>query len=309
MTAPVTTPVSTPAAPIAPTDAVVPGNRSTFWSDARRRFFRNKVAVAALVVFIGLILFAIYGFLFFRSDYTSARSGLQRKSLFSEYGILGTDTLGRNILHRISRGLGISLSLAAAVTILSTAIGMLMGGISGYKGGWVDLVVGRVVDAVYAIPYVIIGISAVAVFGAKFQTVLLTLVFTGWLSTALLFRASVLQIRSQDYIEAARATGASTKRILLQHVLPNALPPIIISVAFGVASAIQVEAIFSFLGIGFIEPTPALGVMIRNARGQFTSYPHLLLVPATVLVLLTVSIALVGDGLRDALDPKLRGAD
>ncbi len=285
------------------------GNRDTFWADAFRRFRRNKVAVAALVVFIGLVLFALYGFFFLRGNYTSARPGLQRKGVFSHEGILGTDTLGRDILRRISRGLGISLTLAMAVTVLSTAIGMVLGGLGGFRGGWVDLAIGRVIDAVYAIPYVIIGISAVAVFGANFWTILITLVFTGWLSTALLFRASVLQIRSQDYIEAARATGASTRRIIMNHVLPNALPPIIISIAFGIAGAIQVESIFSFLGIGFIEPTPALGVMIRNARGQFQSYPHLLLVPATVLVLLTVSIALVGDGLRDALDPKLRGVD
>jgi oligopeptide transport system permease protein len=297
------------ARPIPPTQGPALGPRDSFWADAARRFRRNKVAMAALMVLIGLVLFTLYGYVFLKGNYTSARPGIQRKGVFSEYGVLGTDTVGRDILRRITRGLGISLRLAIAVTFMSTLIGMVLGGLAGFRGGWVDMLIGRLIDAIYAIPYVIIGISAVAVFGAHFWTVLLTLVFTGWLATAVLFRASVLQIRNQDYIEAARATGASTRRILLSHVLPNALPPIIISIAFGVAGAIQVESIFSFLGIGFIEPTPALGVMIRNARGQFQSYPHLLLVPATVLVLLTVSIALVGDGLRDALDPKLRGVD
>jgi ABC-type dipeptide/oligopeptide/nickel transport system permease subunit len=234
---------------------------------------------------------------------------MQRKGVFSPEGVLGTDTVGRDILRRVTRGLGISLRLAAAVTLLSTAIGMVLGGLAGFRGGWVDLLIGRIIDGVYAVPYVIIGIASIAVFGASFWTVMFTLVFTGWLATAVLFRASVLQIRGLDYIEAARSTGASTRRILVNHILPNALPPIIVSVAFGIASAIQVESIFSFLGIGFTEPTPALGLMIRNARGQFQSYPHLLLVPATVLVLLTISIALIGDGLRDALDPKMRGVD
>jgi ABC-type dipeptide/oligopeptide/nickel transport system permease subunit len=283
--------------------------RDTFWRDASRRFFRNRIAVAALFVFVGLILFSLFGYLFLKGDYTSTRSGLQRKPLFSKEGILGTDHVGRDILRRVTRGLGLSLSLAAAVTIISTAIGMVLGGLAGFKGRWVDMVIGRTIDAVYAIPYLIIGISAVAVFGASFWTILGTLVFTGWLSVAVLFRASVLQIRGLDYIEAARSTGASTKRILIQHVLPNALPPIIVSVAFSVAGAIQLESIFSFLGIGFTAPTPALGLMIRDARNQFATYPHMFFVPATVLVLLTVSIALIGDGLRDALDPKMRGVN
>lgn len=281
----------------------------TYWQDVRRRFVRNRVAVFGLFLFGSLVAFAVVGPFVLRGDYKSARAGLQLNRLGSHYGILGTDELGRDLLHRVVRGLGISLRLAAAVAGATTFLGMVLGGLAGYIGGWVDNVISRTVDAVYAIPYVIIGIAVITVFGSSFWTVFGTLVAVGWLSTARLFRAAVLQVRNQDYIEAARSTGASSKRILLSHVVPNALPPIIVSIAFAIAGAVLSESIFSFLGIGFIEPTPSIGVMIRSARNNFQQAPHLLMVPATVLILLTLSIVFIGDGMRDALDPKLRGSD
>ena len=281
----------------------------TYWQDVRKRFLRNRIAVFGLLLFGSLVLFAVVGPFVLRGDYKSARAGLQLNRLGSHYGILGTDELGRDMLHRVVRGLGISLRLAAAVAGVTTLLGMVLGGLAGYIGGWVDNVISRTVDAVYAIPYVIIGIAVITVFGSNFWTVFGTLVAVGWLSTARLFRAAVLQVRNQDYIEAARATGASSKRILLSHVVPNALPPIIVSIAFAIAGAVLSESIFSFLGIGFIEPTPSIGVMIRSARNNFQQAPHLLMVPATVLILLTLSIVFIGDGMRDALDPKLRGSD
>ena len=281
----------------------------TYWQDVRTRFLRNRVAVVGLVMFASLALFAIVGPIILQGDYKSARAGLQLNRLGSHYGILGTDDLGRDILHRVVRGLGISLRLAAAVASITTLLGMVLGGLAGYFGGWVDNLISRTVDAVYAIPYVIIGIAVITVFGSSFITVFATLVAVGWLSTARLFRAAVLQVRNQDYIEAARATGASSKRILMSHVVPNALPPIIVSIAFAIAGAILAESIYSFLGIGFIEPTPSIGVMIRSGRNNFQQAPHLLLVPATILIVLTLSIVFIGDGLRDALDPKLRGSD
>ena len=288
---------------------LVPSDDLTYWQDVRTRFLRNRVAVFGLVMFGLLVLFAVIGPFVLRGDYKSARAGLQLKRLGSHYGLLGTDELGRDMLHRVVRGLGISLRLAAAVATVTTLVGMVLGGLAGYLGGWVDNVISRAVDAVYAIPYVIIGIAVITVFGSSFLTVFATLVAVGWLPTARLFRAAVLQVRNQDYIEAARATGASSKRILMSHVVPNALPPIIVSIAFSIAGAILAESIYSFLGIGFIEPTPSIGVMIRSARNNFQGAPHLLLVPATVLITLTLSIVFIGDGLRDALDPKLRGSD
>ncbi len=280
-----------------------------YWQDVRRRFFRNRLAVVGLAIIAFLAFLALFGPLLVRGNFTSAVSGEQLQRIGSKGHVLGTDDLGRDVLRRVVRGIGISFRLAIVVTISITLLGMFLGGLAGYLGGWVDALVSRVIDAIYAIPYVIVGVALIAVFGSSFWTVMITLIATTWVGTARLFRAAVLQIRSQDFIEAAKATGASTKRIMLSHILPNALPPIIVSVAFAIAGVILSESIYSFLGIGFIEPTPALGVMIRSARGQFQEYPHLLLVPASVLVMLTLSVVFVGDGLRDALDPKLRGAD
>lgn len=280
-----------------------------YWGDVKKRFFQNKLAVAGLIVFGLLVLVAIFGPFIWSGDYKNARSGFENFRLFNSKAVFGTDDLGRDMLRRTVRGLGISLRLAAAVTAAVTILGMVLGGMAGYFGGWIDNVLGRLIDALYAVPYVIIGIAFIAIFGRSFWTVLGTLVFTGWLSTARLFRASVLQVRSQDFIEAARATGAGNTRIILQHVVPNALPPVVVSIAFSIAGAILSESIYSFLAIGFIEPTPALGVMIRQARSNFQAFPHQLFVPASVLIMLTLSIVFVGDGLRDALDPKLRGAE
>jgi oligopeptide transport system permease protein len=282
----------------------------SYLQDVRKRFLKNRIAVLGLVIIGVLVLVAIVGPFIYTSDYKSARNipDLPRR-VGSEYGVFGTDLLGRNLWHRAVRGIGISLRLAAAVAAASTILGMLLGGLAGYLGGWADAIISRFIEMFYAIPYVLIGIAAITIFGPSFWTIFGTLLATGWLGTARLFRASVLQIRSQDYIEAAKATGAGTKRILLTHVLPNALPPIIVSIAFAVSGAILSESIYSFLGIGFIEPTPALGVMIRDARGNFQPFPHLLFVPSSLLILLTLAIVFVGDGLRDALDPKMRGVD
>ncbi len=280
-----------------------------YWEDVRRRFFRNKLAIAALTVLVLLILLAILGPIIARGDYTTGRLGYELKRPGDHRWIFGTDGLGRDMFKRVVRGIGISLSLAAGVTVATTLLGMVLGGLAGYIGGFFDTVVSRTIDAVYAIPYVLIGIAIISIFGRSFWTLLGSLVAVGWLSTARLFRAAVLQIRGQDFIEAARATGADTRRILLNHVVPNALPPVIVSIAFSIAGSILAESIYSFLAIGFTEPRPALGVMLLDARKSgFEVSPHILFVPATVLILLTLSIAIIGDALRDALDPKLRGA-
>jgi ABC-type dipeptide/oligopeptide/nickel transport system permease subunit len=301
--APVAIPLSAGAleVPVNPIDM-------TFWSDVRRRFFRNKLAVTGLAVLSFLLLAAIFGPFVLRGNFESAVNGEQLRRLGTKGHLLGTDDLGRDMARRIVRGLRVSFALAAAVTFMGTIIGMALGGIAGYLGGFIDTIISRAIDALYAVPYVIVGVAFLAVFGRSFWTVVGTIVAVGWIGTARLFRSSVLQVRNLDYVEAARATGASTKRILMRHILPNALPPIIVTIAFGIAGAVLAETIYSFLGIGFQEPTPAIGVMIASARGQFQQAPHVLLVPATALMLLTLSVVLVGDALRDALDPKLRGA-
>jgi oligopeptide transport system permease protein len=281
----------------------------TFWGDVRRRFLRNRFAVFGLIVLSLLLLAAVIGPLIFTAEYENAVNGAQLQRMGSPGHILGTDELGRDMAARVVRGLRISFVLAILATFLATGVGMLLGGIAGYLGGIVDTIISRTIDALYAVPYLITGVSLVSVFGKSFWTIVGIIVWTGWVGVARIFRGAVIQVRSLDYIEAARATGADTKRVLLAHILPNALPPILVTIAFGIAGVVLSETIFSFLGIGFSEPRSTIGVMIGSARGQFEQAPHLLLVPAVALMLFTLSVVLVGDALRDALDPKLRGTD
>jgi len=289
-------------------DPVLQTPELTYWQDARKRFFRNRLAVVGLVVLAFFIVVAIFKNFLITKGYNDLTANILKRPGDSRWW-LGTDDQGRDLFTRVVLAIGTSLSLGALVATFSIFIGVVFGGLAGFYGGsWVDMVISRLIDTFYAVPYIIIGIAMISIFGSKFSVVVASLIVTGWYSTARLFRASVLQVRSSDYIEAARATGAGNLRIFLSHVLPNAIPAVIVTMGFAVSSAILTESIFSFLGIGFIEPKPTLGVMIRGARNYLSSDPHLFFVPGGVLMLLTLAVVLIADGLRDALDPKLRGS-
>lgn len=289
-------------------DPVLAKPELTYWQDARKRFLRNKLAVTGLAVLTFFVLVAIFRSVLITKGYNDLSVNVLKRPGDSKWW-LGTDDQGRDMFTRVVLAIGTSLSLGAIVATCSILIGVVLGGLAGfYGGGWVDTVISRLIDTFYAIPYVIIGIAMISIFGSTFPVVVASLVVTGWYATARLFRAAVLQVRSSDYIEAARATGAGNFRIFMSHILPNAIPTVIVTMGFAVSGAILTESIFSFLGIGFIEPKPTLGVMIRGARNYLSTDPHMFFVPGGVLALLTLSIVLIADGLRDALDPKLRGA-
>ncbi len=278
----------------------------SYWQDVRKRFFGNKISIVGLVMLVLLIFVGIIG---------PFISGWKYDNLGPDILVgpgtnghwLGTDDLGRDIFTRVTFGIRLSLTVAIVVTAISVFVGVALGGIAGYFGGWIDTIISRFIDTWQVIPFVLIGFAIITVFGSSFWVIVAALVFTGWYSTTRLFRASVMQVKSLDYVEAARATGASTKRIILRHIGPNAIPPIIVVLAFSVAGAILSESVYAFLGVGFREPTPSLGVMISSSRNYLTDKPFVFFIPGSVLVLLTLSIVLIGDGLRDALDPKLRG--
>jgi peptide/nickel transport system permease protein len=278
----------------------------SYWQDVRKRFFGNKISIVGLAILVSLILAGIIG---------PFISGWKYDDLGPDILVgpgsnghwLGTDDLGRDIFTRVTFGIRLSLTVAIVVTVISVFVGVTLGGIAGYFGGWVDTIISRFIDTWQVIPFVLIGFAIITVFGSSFWVIVAALVFTGWYSTTRLFRASVMQVKSLDYVEAARATGATTKRIILRHIGPNAIPPIIVVLAFSVAGAILSESVYAFLGVGFREPTPSLGVMISSSRNYLTDKPFVFFIPGSVLVLLTLSIVLIGDGLRDALDPKLRG--
>ena len=279
----------------------------SYWQDVRKRFFANKLSLVGLGILTFLILLGIFGPIIskFKPDELSSEI-LVPPGTKGHW--LGTDDLGRDIFERATNGIRLSMTVAIVVTIISVLVGVTLGGLAGYFGGWVDTLISRFIDTWQVIPFVLIGFAIITVFGSSFWVIVAALVLTGWYSTTRLFRASVLQVKSLEYVEAARATGATTKRIILRHIGPNAIPPIIVVLAFSVAGAILSESIYAFLGVGFREPTPSLGVMISSSRNYLTDKPFVFFIPGSILVALTLSIVLIGDGLRDALDPKLRGS-
>lgn len=283
------------------------GASLSYWQDVRQRFFANKISIIGLFILVILVILAIFGPIVspYASDELTADILV---GPFQNGHWLGTDDLGRDIFTRVTDGIRLSLTVALIVTLISVLVGVSLGGIAGYFGGWVDTLISRFIDTWQVIPFVLIGFAVISVFGSSFWIVVLALVLTGWYSTTRLFRASVMQVKSLDYVEAARASGVKTSRIILRHIGPNAIPPIIVVLAFTIAGSILSESVYAFLGVGFREPTPSLGVMISGSRNYLTDKPFVFFIPGSVLVLLTLSIVLIGDGLRDALDPKMRGS-
>jgi len=275
--------------------------------DVWRRFRRNKAAMAGLVWAAILVLMGIFGPLIERYD---PRAIDPINSLAGPSGAhwFGADLLGRDVWSRIVNGARISLLVAAGTITVSLVLSLLVGALSGYFGGWFDTFFMRLADMFSALPYIIVVLAFVSIGGRNVWSVIAAIVALGWMGTARLFRSSVLQVKAQDYIEAARAVGCGPKRIILRHVVPNAIQPIIVSVAFSIGGAILTESVFSFLGVGLEPSTPAWGIMVGESRDYITSYPHLFFFPAGALVLTVLAFTFIGDGMRDALDPKLRGS-
>jgi peptide/nickel transport system permease protein len=220
---------------------------------------------------------------------------------------LGCDLLGRDLWSRILNGARISMVIALATIAISLILALSLGAISGFSGGWKDSIIMRVADIFVAIPYFAVVLAFTSTFGNSIVPLAAAIVTISWMGSARLFRASVLQTKNLDYIEAARASGLSTGQILRRHVAPNAIQPIIASLGASIGGAILSESVFSFLGIGLLPPTPSWGVMVGEARDYITTNPHLFFVPAGALLITTLAFTFMGDGLRDALDPKMRG--
>ena len=218
---------------------------------------------------------------------------------------LGLDELGRDILARLLAGARISLLVGLAVVSVSSAVGMLMGSIAGYFGGRVDDVISRLVDVLMAFPGILLAIALVAVLGPSLTNVVLALSVIGWVGYARLVRGQALRARELDFVQAARALGAGSGRIVLRHVLPTAFPAVVVQATLGMAGAIIAEASLSFLGLGVQPPTPSWGTMLDAGRAHLFDAPHLTIFPGLAIALLVLGFNFLGDGLRDRVDPKL----
>jgi peptide/nickel transport system permease protein len=218
---------------------------------------------------------------------------------------LGLDDLGRDVLSRIIYGARISMRVGVTVVLISALIGLLVGAISGYYGGWVDrFFSGFLFNVFMAFPSLLLAIAMVAFLGPSLNNLILALSVIGWVGYARLMRGQVLKVREYDFVTAARALGASDARILLFHIIPNAIQPLIVQASLGMAGAILSEASLSFLGLGVPPPTPSWGAMLNDARNYLRAAPHLLIFPGLAVMLTVMAFNFVGDGLREWLDPK-----
>lgn len=218
----------------------------------------------------------------------------------------GLDELGRDILARVLLGARVSLLVGTVVVGVSSIVGMAVGSISGYFGGRTDQIIGRIMDVLMAFPGMLLAIALVAVLGPSIVNVVMALAVIGWVGYARLVRGQVLRAREFEYVTAARAVGAGTFRLLTRHVLPSALPPLLVQATLGMAGAILSEAALSFLGLGVQPPTPSWGTMINGGRVHLLDAPHLTIFPGLFLAVVVLGFNFLGDGLRDAIDPRRR---
>jgi peptide/nickel transport system permease protein len=270
-----------------------------------RRLSKNSSAVIGFVVAAVLVLMAIFAPLV--APYPPAKQDLAHtRQAPSAQHIMGTDELGRDIFSRIVWGSRYSLSIGFLAVVIGTAIGMLFGAIAGYFGGVVDDIVMRLMDVLQSIPGILLVITVSVVLGPGFFNTLLALSIGGIPMGCRLTRASVLGVRHQEYLEAATSINASTPRIILRHVLPNSFAPVLVSATMSIGNIIMMAAMLSFIGLGVQAPTPEWGSMISGGRNLIRSCPWMVTFPGIFIMLTVLALNLFGDGLRDALDPKLK---
>lgn len=278
----------------------------TYWQDAWRRLKQNKVAIASLIVLILIALFTIFGPMItpFKFEETNTDIVNQKPNLVHWFG---TDILGRDLFARVSKGGRVSMIIALVGAIIDTVIGVLYGGIAGYFGGIVDDIMMRIIEILGSIPYliVVILISLILVNGG-IVPILVAMCFTGWCSMARLVRGQILQIKEQEYVLAAQALGANPNRIILRHLIPNTVGVMIVSITFDIPSFIFGEAWLSFIGLGIKSPNTSWGALASSGQQNLMFYPTQLIFPSLFISLTMLSFNLLGDGLRDALDPRLR---
>ena len=274
-------------------------------ADVWRRFKRNRLAMVGLGFLIVLGLIAVFAPLIAPYGMTERASGQFRQPPSADHWF-GTDAIGRDLFSRIVYGARVSLRIGFTATAISVTIGLLFRALAGFFGGATDTLITRLIDVFLAIPYIVLAVAIASVFGRSENAIIIVLGVTGWLAIARIVRASFLSLRRLEYVEAATALGFSRTRIMFRHILPNALQPIIVIGTITVGYVILAEAALSFLGVGPQEPTPAWGLMVAAGKGSLTNAPHLLFFPAGAIVLTVLAFVFVGDGLRDALDPKLK---
>jgi len=277
----------------------------SYWADARRRLLENKVAMISLFSIIAMIILAIV--IPIVSPYSYSEQDLANtNSSFSAEHWFGTDSLGRDIFVRVWYGARVSLAVGIFGSVIPGIIGIIIGGISGYYGGKVDMIIMRMIDIIMCIPAMIYVILIMLYIGSGPIPLIIAFAITGWMGTARNVRGLILQLKEQEFVLASRALGASSRSLIFSHLVPNTLGIVIVGMTMAVPRAIFQEAYLSFIGLGIAPPIPSWGQLANLGTAVFRIFPSQLLIPAIMISITMLSFNLFGDGLRDALDPKLR---
>lgn len=277
----------------------------TYWADVWRRFRSNKMAIFGLILLVGIILLLFIGPSLTGLDYQKM-DATKKNLLPSSAHWFGTDDMGRDLFTRVCVGGRISIYIGLSCTFVMFVIGSLLGALAGLKGGVVDDIIMRICELIGNLPYLIIVVILSMVMGRSMFSLVFAMSITSWVGTTRMVRGQILQIKEQDYVQAAQALGASTGRIIIKHLLPNALGIIMVSVTMSIPGFIFSEAFLSYIGLGVRPPETSWGALASAGQMQLMFYPYQLFFPCLLIVLTMLSFHLIGDGLSDALDPKLR---
>jgi oligopeptide transport system permease protein len=277
----------------------------TYLQDAWRRLKKNKLAMFGLIMIAIIAIFAVFGpmiskFNYYSNDFTVANSGPTFIHPF------GTDQFGRDEFTRIMYGGRISLTIALVASVISFGIGIIYGGISGFFGGTVDVIMMRIVEGVSSVPFMIYVILIMVIMGAGMKSIIIAIAATYWVDMARIVRGEILQLKQEEFVLAARTLGASNMRIIIRHLLPNSMGPIIVTLTLNIPAAIFTEAFLSFVGLGIPAPQASWGTLCSDSLSSYMLFPTQLFFPALAICLTMFAFNFLGDGLRDALDPKMR---
>lgn len=277
----------------------------TLWQDAWRRLKKNKLAIVAMIVIILIALIAIFAPLIAPYDPNTTDPYNKLKGPSSIH-LFGTDSLGRDILSRIIYGSRISLLVGVVCEGIAVPIGVFFGCLAGYYGGWIDAVISRVMEVLGSFPFIIFALCIMFIIGPGVVNIFVALGVIGWIGHARQIRANVIKLKNQEFIEAAKVAGASDFEIIFKHLIPNCLSTTIVVATIDIPGDIMYEATLSFIGLGIQPPNPSWGGMISDAQKYLRQVPTMSIFPGLAIMILALAFNIFGDGLRDALDPKLK---
>jgi oligopeptide transport system permease protein len=278
----------------------------SLWDDARRRLLRNKAAVAGMLVLALLVVAAVVGPHLTAYTYDEINKDDVWLGPLNHGHLIGTDSLGRDLLARLLMGLRVSLAIGLIATFVSLVIGVAWGAFAGYVGGRLDEVMMRFVDVLYSLPFIFFVILLMVTFGSNIVLIFVAIGAVEWLTMSRIVRGQTLTLKQKEFVEAARAAGLSQRGIITRHIVPNLLGPVVVYVTLTIPAVILAESFLSFLGLGVQPPMASLGTLIANGAQDMELAPWLLIFPSVVMVVTLMSFNFIGDGLRDAIDPKDR---